>query len=111
MTTPSNFLKELQAVYVCEDYRGDITNPPLYINGVKAPTRSKTSYEGLPGNQPGQGNPTMIGTSVEQAEEQPMISKELIRNKINDLMQNAQDRGMDFATEALYDLLQFIEKV
>ena len=56
MTTPSNFLKELQAVYVCEDYRGDITNPPLYINGVKAPTRSKTSYEGLPGNQPGQGN-------------------------------------------------------
>lgn len=106
----SNFLRELQQVYVAEDYRGDITNSPLYTHGVKTPTRSKISYDGLPGNQPGQGNPSMVTASVEQAEEQQMISKEVLKQKINDLMSNASERGMDFATEALYDLLQFIEK-
>ena len=50
----SNFLRELQQIYV-EDYRGDITNFPTAVHNQKAPVVGSPSYEGMPGATPNRG--------------------------------------------------------
>lgn len=106
----SNFLRELQNVYN-EGYGGDITYPPIMVQGQKVPVRSNISYYGLPGTQPGQGNPSIPPVDIPfEAEEESVISKNLLRYKITELLHQAEEKGMGYAGEALYDLLQFIEK-
>lgn len=106
----SSFLRELQQVYG-EGYNGDITNFPNMASGQRAVTRSSTSYYGLPGSQPGQGNPSApMVTIPDEAAEDEAISKSLLRTKITELMQDAEDAGMNFAKEVLFDLLTFIKK-
>lgn len=106
----SSFLRELQNVYT-EGYGGDITYPPIMVQGQKVPVRSNTSYYGLPGTQPGQGNPSMPTVDIpHEAEEESTISKSLLKRRINDLLNQAEERGMGYASESLYDLLSFIDK-
>ena len=106
----SSFLRELQQVYN-EGYIGDITNFPNMASGQRAVTRSSTSYYGLPGNQPGQGNPsTPMVTIPDEAAEDETISKSLLNSKITELMQHAEAENMKFARDILFDLLLFIKK-
>ena len=106
----SSFLRELQQVYN-EGYIGDITNFPNMASGQRAVTRSSTSYYGLPGNQPGQGNPsTPMVTIPDEASEDETISKSLLNSKITELMQYAEAENMKFAKDMLFDLLLFIKK-
>lgn len=106
----SSFLRELQNVYN-EGYGGDITYPPIMARGQKVPMRSNTSYYGLPGTQPGQGNPSMPSVNIPyEAEEEALISKIVLKNKINELLNQAEEKGMGYASESLYDLLSFIDK-
>jgi hypothetical protein len=103
----SGFLRELQDVYV-EGYGGDITYPPIMARGQKVPVRSDTSYYGLPGTQPGQGNPSMPTVDIPyEAEEESTISKSLLTNYIADMLET---KGHQTAMEALIDLLIFIKK-
>ena len=106
----SSFLRELQDVYV-EGYGGDITYPPIMARGQKVPIRSDTSYYGLPGTQPGQGNPSMPSVNIPyEAEEESVISKSILRSKITELLNQAEERGMGYAFESLYEILHFIDK-
>lgn len=106
----SSFLRELQNVYN-EGYGGDITYPPIMVRGQKVPIRSDISYYGLPGTQPGQGNPSVPPVTIPyEAEEESIISKLALKHKINELLNQAEERGMGYASEALYDLLSFIDK-
>ena len=106
----SSFLRELQQVYT-EGYGGDITNPPIMANGQRAAVRSNTSYYGLPGTQPGQGNPSMPTVTIpDEAEDEAVISKSLLSKKISDLLMQAEDKGMHYALESLYDVLDFIKR-
>jgi hypothetical protein len=103
----SGFLRELQNVYN-EGYGGDITYPPIMARGQKVPIRSNTSYYGLPGTQPGQGNPSMPTVDIPyEAEEESTISKSILIKHITDLL---EIKGEQTATEALLDLLIFIKK-
>jgi hypothetical protein len=106
----SSFLRELQDVYV-EGYGGDMTYPPIMVRGQKVPMRSDISYYGLPGTQPGQGNPSMPSVNIPyEAEEESVISKSILRSKITELLNQAEEKGMGYAFESLYDLLHFIDK-
>lgn len=106
----STFLRELQNVYN-EGYGGDMTYPPIMARGQKVPVRSNTSYYGLPGTQPGQGNPSMPSVTIpDEAEDESVISKGLLKKKINELLNQAEERGMGYASESLYDILSFIDK-
>ena len=106
----SSFLRELQGVYT-EGYGGDITYPPIMARGQKVPMRSDTSYYGLPGTQPGQGNPSMPSVNLPyEAEEETTISKTLVKTKIMELLNQAEEKGMGYAIESLYDLLSFVDK-
>jgi hypothetical protein len=106
----SSFLRELQNVYT-EGYGGDITYPPIMARGQKVPMRSDISYYGLPGTQPGQGNPSMPSVTIPyEAEEESVISKSILRSKITELLNQAEEKGMGYAFESLYDLLHFIDK-
>lgn len=103
----SSFLRELQNVY-SEGYGGDMTYPPIMVKGQKVPVRSDTSYYGLPGTQPGQGNPSMPTVDIPyEAEEESTISKSLLTNYIADMLET---KGHQTAMEALIDLLIFIKK-
>ena len=102
----SSFLRELQNVY-SEGYGGDMTYPPIMVKGQKVPVRSDTSYYGLPGTQPGQGNPSMPTVDIPyEAEEESTISKSLLTNYIADMLET---KGHQTAMEALIDLLIFIK--
>ena len=106
----SSFLRELQQVYG-EGYNGDITNFPHMASGQKAVTRSSISYYGLPGSQPGQGNPSApMVTIPDEAAEDETISKSILNSKITELMQYAEAENMKFAKDMLFDLLLFIKK-
>ena len=99
--------RDLQAIYT-ESYGGDITYPPIMVQGQKVPQRSNTSYYGLPGALPGQGNPSMPTVDIPyEAEEESTISKSLLTKYIIDLL---EAKGGQTATEALSDLLIFINK-
>jgi hypothetical protein len=103
----SSFLRELQNVYN-EGYGGDMTYPPIMVKGQKVPMRSDTSYYGLPGTQPGQGNPSMPTVNIPyEAEEESTISKSLLINYITELL---EVKGEQTSTEALLDMLIFIKK-
>jgi hypothetical protein len=103
----SSFLRELQNVYN-EGYGGDMTYPPIMVKGQKVPMRSDTSYYGLPGTQPGQGNPSMPTVNMPyEAEEESTISKSLLINYITELL---EIKGEQTSTEALLDMLIFIKK-
>jgi len=103
----SSFLRELQNVYN-EGYGGDMTYPPIMVKGQKVPMRSDTSYYGLPGTQPGQGNPSMPTVNMPyEAEEESTISKTLLINYITELL---EVKGEQTSTEALLDMLIFIKK-
>jgi hypothetical protein len=103
----SSFLRELQNVYN-EGYGGDMTYPPIMVKGQKVPMRSDTSYYGLPGTQPGQGNPSMPTVNMPyEAEEESTISKSLLINYITELL---EVKGEQTSTEALLDMLIFIKK-
>lgn len=103
----SGFLRELQNVYG-ESYRGDITYPPIMAHGQKVPVRGEPSYYGVPGTQPGQGNPSMPTVTLPyEAEEESTISKSLLMKYITDLL---EVKGNQTASEALSDLLIFIKK-
>jgi hypothetical protein len=103
----SSFLRELQNVYN-EGYGGDMTYPPIMVKGQKVPMRSDTSYYGLPGTQPGQGNPSMPTVNIPyEAEEESTISKSLLINYITELL---EIKGEQTSTEALLDMLIFIKK-
>lgn len=102
----SGFLRELQQVY-SEGYGGDITYHPIMARGQKVPLRSNTSYFGLPGSQPGQGNPSMPSVTIpDEAESEAVISKTLLSKYITELF---EVRGEQPAAEALKDLLIFIK--
>jgi len=106
----SSFLRELQQVYG-EGYIGDITNFPSMASGQKAAARSSISYFGLPGNQPGQGYPSSPPVTIpDEAEDEAVISKSLLKKRVNELLQHAEDTGMTYAMEALYDVLDFIKR-
>lgn len=99
--------RDLQAIYT-EAYGGDITNPPIMVHGQKVPQRSNTSYYGLPGTQPGQGNPSMPTVDIpHEAEEESTISKSLLTKYIADLL---EAKGGQTPNEVLSDLLIFIKK-
>jgi len=103
----SSFLRELQNVYN-EGYGGDMTYPPIMVKGQRVPMRSDTSYYGLPGTQPGQGNPSMPTVNMPyEAEEESTISKSLLINYITELL---EVKGEQTSTEALLDMLIFIKK-
>jgi hypothetical protein len=100
--------RELQAIYTEGYTGGDITYPPIMVQGQRVPLRSNTSYYGLPGTQPGQGNPSMPTVDMPyEAEEESTISKSLLTKHITDLL---EVKGEQTATEALLDLLIFIKK-
>lgn len=101
-------LRELQAIYNESGYRGDITNPPVMVHGQKVPRQSNTSYLGLPGVQPGQGNPSAPSVNMPyEAEEESTISKSLLTKYITDQL---EVKGGQTASEALLDLLIFLKK-
>jgi len=107
----SSFLRELQQVYG-EGYIGDITNSPSMARGQRAVTASSTSYFGLPGSQPGQGNPSSpMVTIPDEAAEDETISKSILNTKINELINHAEDAGVRYgAKDALIDVLALIKK-
>jgi hypothetical protein len=78
------------------------------VKGQKVPMRSDTSYYGLPGTQPGQGNPSLPTVNIPyEAEEESTISKSLLINYITELL---EIKGEQTSTEALLDMLIFIKK-
>ena len=102
----SVFLRELQDIYT-EGYGGDMTYPPIMVKGQKVPIRSNTSYYGLPGTQPGQGNPSMPTVDMPyEAEEESTISKTLLTKYISELLET---KALQPSSEALSDLLVFIK--
>lgn len=107
----SAFLRELQQVYI-EGYRGDMSYHPKMASGQNALIRSNTSYYGLPGSQPGQGNPSMPSVRIpDEAESETVISKSLIEKKVQDLLNQIEEEGLGReARDPLYDILSFIKK-
>lgn len=107
-----NFLRELQMVY--EDYRGDITRPPIMVNGQKAPVVSHISYRQgeLPGAYPGYPSRPITTTPFQpgEDEDESMISKSAVINKISTLLVDAEEQGMTYATSSLVDLLKFVRE-
>lgn len=98
---PQDF-RALQAIY--EDYRGQDRDIVNYKYVPK--TDKKNSYEGGPGRYPGAQNVIMSSTVASEGEE----DVETISAKIQELIQRADDDGMTYAKELLFELLKFIKK-
>jgi hypothetical protein len=104
----SAFLRELQDVYT-ESYPATMDLSSM-ARGQKVVTQGPHSYSkgGLPGVDPGQGNPSMPSVNIPyEAEEESTISKSLLYKHIGDLL---EIKGNQTALEALTDLLVFIKK-
>lgn len=106
-----NSFRELQNVY--EDYRGDFTNYPNKSFPIQ---QSQVSYRKgeLPGATPGQGIRTFTVSSdpygVED-EDEVLIPKSAIVSKLNELMTDAEEKGMTYASSQLMSLLSFVQKM
>lgn len=104
----STFLRELQDIYT-ESYPATMDLSSM-ARGQKVVTQGLHSYSkgGLPGVDPGQGNPSMPSVNIPyEAEEESTISKSLLYKHIGDLL---EVKGNQSALEALTDLLIFIKK-
>ena len=103
--------RELQSVY--EDYRGDSADYPIKSFPVQ---QSQVSYRKgeLPGATPGQGIRTYTVSAdpygVED-EDEVLIPKSVIINKLNDLLSDAEEKGMTYASSQLMSLLLFVDKI
>jgi len=103
--------RELQSVY--EDYRGDSADYPIKSFPVQ---QSQVSYRKgeLPGATPGQGIRTYTVSAdpygVED-EDEVLIPKSVIINKLNDLLADAEEKGMTYASSQLMSLLLFVDKI
>lgn len=106
-----NSFRELQNVY--EGYRGDFTNYPDKSFPIQ---QSQVSYRKgeLPGATPGQGIKTFTVSSdpfgVED-EDEKMISKSLVLSKLNELLADAEEKGMTYASSQLMSFLSMIDKM
>lgn len=106
--------RELQEIY--EGYRGlaqDFGPNSKYTARLDI----KNSYMGGPGTSPsGENRPTVnrIGTYSEDGEDgvpDKTVSKNAVKQKINEIIADAESRGMNYAKEQFFDLLSFVEKL
>jgi hypothetical protein len=107
-----NSFRELQNVY--EDYRGDSTNFPIKSIPIQ---QSQVSYRKgeLPGATPGQGVRTYTVTatpfSIGEDEDEVMVPKSVIINRLNELMEDSEKKGMTYASSQLLSFLEFVSKL
>lgn len=107
-----NSFRELQNVY--EDYRGDITNFPIKSIPIQ---QSQVSYRKgeLPGATPGQGVRTYTVSStpfsIGEDEDEVLIPKSVVVNKIQHLIADAEEKGMTYASSQLLSFLEFVNKL
>jgi hypothetical protein len=110
-----NSFRELQDLY--EGYRGVAVDFDE-LNSKFAPRSDiKNSYygkgqlpTGVPGNAGNAYSFNQTNMSFED-EDETVISKSMIVKKINALLADAEERGMSFAGDQLFDLLTFIEEL
>ena len=105
--------QELQTLYE-GGYRGLAVdfNPDRDYTPTTDLKHSVTGKGQLPTNVPGSGgNAYSYGTTRMsfEDEDEVVVPINLIRKKINDLLQDATDRGMGFACSQLHDLIKFID--
>lgn len=112
-----NSFKELQNIY--EEYRGDISDWSKQTYGMKDLNTASMSQTypkgGLPGAQPGQGTSVLTTPVCDDEEEQTdntaFISKQLVIKMINELLEDATERGMSYAQEHLFNLLRDVKNL
>ena len=114
----SNFLREIQSIYLEGGYRGDITRFPVAASGQRAATLSEPTYRGLPGAEPGQGVSsagvtfsTQSGTTApveyeeEKAKKDLYISKRDVLRYINQKIEESEQN----VSPLVYDILTYIQ--
>ena len=114
----SNFLREIQSIYLEGGYRGDITRFPVAASGQRPATLSEPTYRGLPGAEPGQGVSSsgaafsmQTGTTApveyeeERASKDMYISKREVLKYINQKIQESE-QGV---SPLVYDILEFLK--
>lgn len=98
-----NSFRDLQTIY--EDYRGQSINFPN--NAQYTPPRDNVHSYNTSFNDPGASR-GMVTTPIASDEENYTVTMSQVKNKIEELMKEAEDAGMTFATEHLHTLLKFI---
>ena len=101
--------EELQMLYE-DGFRGDAVNRNTnYDYGGKTERGLSAEFPALRGikSEP-------IGLSTDTAfpraiEDEEVVSKHSIKQKINELLDDAHERGMGYAIDHLHDLLQFVD--
>jgi hypothetical protein len=93
---------------LCRIYENSLIGEPDFpraVTGQRPYVQSKVSYSkgNLPGQSPGQGQPTAIGIPVE-SEEDKMIPWSLVQSKITECLNNIEP-GMTYAERMLQQLL------
>ena len=98
-----NSFRELQTIYESYPMGNDPSDNLKYTPRLDI----KNSY--LTGiNKPGTN---MITTALPEAEEERSIPVEPLKQKINALLADSEERGMGYCTSQLYELLKFIESI
>lgn len=100
-----NSFRDLQTIY--EDYRGQAINFPN--NSQYTPPRDNAHSYNTSFNDPGSSR-GMVTTAIPSDEENYTVTIQEIKNKIEELMEEADAAGMTYATNHLLDLLNFIKK-
>jgi hypothetical protein len=107
-----NSFRELQNVY--ENYRGDFTNYPDKTFPIQ---QSQVSYRKgeLPTATPGQGIKTFTVSNnpygLSEDEDESMIPKSVIVSKLNELLSDAEEKGMTYASSQLMSFLSMVNKM
>jgi len=98
-----NSFRDLQTIYESYPMGNDPSDNLKYTPRLDI----KNSY--LTGiNKPGAG---MITAAVHEAEEERSIPIGPLKQKINALLADSEERGMGYCTSQLYEILKFIESI
>ena len=93
--------REIQSIY--EQYEG--FNPNAKYT-PRFDVKNSAEFGGL--NDPGETRPPVSIVASENEEEDGVIKKSVIRNRINELLNDESLRGMEYAHAALYDILKLV---